>query len=76
MDCFQLQWTMASETLDQIDWPLILSLHTVVPPVLHLLGAEAGNKSQDLLQPVDANKLPSQCQANALSMRWSRYACL
>ena len=45
-------WTMASETVDQNDWPLLPMLHRTVPPELHFYGANAGHKSQDLLQPV------------------------
>ena len=42
---------MPSETLDPIDWPLPSTLQSAVPPELHVLqGANAGYKSQDLLQ--------------------------
>ena len=45
--------TMASETVDPIDWPLALTLHRAVPPELHVLhGVNAGHKSQDLLSPL------------------------
>ena len=43
--------TMASETIDPIDWPLPLTIHSAVPTELHVLyGVNAGYKSQDLLQ--------------------------
>ena len=46
-------WTMASQTVDQIDWPLSPTLHRAVPHELHVVhGAYAGYKSPDLLQPV------------------------
>ena len=43
---------MASETVDPIDWPLPPTLHREVLLELHLHGANACHKSQDLLQPV------------------------
>ena len=45
--------TMASETVDPIDWPLPPTLHRVIPlELLHVLyGANAGHKLQDLQKP-------------------------
>ena len=43
---------MASETVDPIDWTFPLTIHMAVPTELYLHSANAGNKSQDLLQPV------------------------
>ena len=43
--------TMASETVDPIDWMFPSTLHRAVPHELHVLNSvNAGYKSQDLLQ--------------------------
>ena len=45
-------WTMASDTVDSIDWPLPFTRHRAVPPEFHFHDANAGHKSQHLLQQV------------------------
>ena len=48
---------MASETVDQINWPLHRSINRAEPPELYVLyGANAGHKSQDLLCPVERER--------------------
>ena len=40
---------MSSETVDPIDWPLYRTFHRKVPQELHLHGANACDKSQQLI---------------------------
>ena len=61
---------MASETVDPIDWPLLTTIHRIVPPEFHALHCEnVAHKSQDLLQPLGRERATIGTQANALPVR-------
>ena len=43
------RWTMASETVDPIHWPLLPALHRAVPSEIHLLSANAATNHKTCL---------------------------